>query len=241
MPSLGVVIFTCARDRALAELAVSTVPAGWPVCIVISPEDIAAFRGFPAEQTIVSSFSRGATLDGGEAVLGVTHSLKLAAEHLGNPEHIAKVDSDCLLYDASFLDPEVAGRGLRGFAHHLRPGAALGLAYAMETNVVPEVEAVLRSWMKVQNPSGWGEDLAVTLAAQVALGDPFGSDHRRPFSTVFWDRFDGGTPGRGKLAGHYRGRTWMRKRGVTDEGQMTEMALASMRRDLDSGFAKPRR
>lgn len=234
MSSQGVVIFSCARDRELADLAVSTVPVGWPVCLVIEPKDITAFQGFRAEQTIVSDFQRGQTLNGGNAVLGVLGALRLAAKQLGDPHHIAKVDSDCLLYDPTFLDPELAGAGFRGFAHHIRPGAALGLAYAMETALVDEVEAVIHSWMKVQNPATWGEDVAISVAAQVALGDPFGSDHRRPFSAVFWDRFDGSPPSlRRHIAGHYRGRTMLKKLGIIDEDEITACALKDMRRDAD--------
>lgn len=232
MPSQGVAIFSCARDIELARLAVGTVPRDWPVCVIIEPRDIEAFQGFPSEALIVCDFPRGETLDGQHAVLGVVRALRLAARHIGDPEHLAKVDSDCLLYDPGFLDPDLTGRGLRGFAHHLRPGAALGLAYAMETALLAEVEAVLKGWLGIQDARQWGEDVAITTAAQVALGDPFGSDHRRPFSAIFWDAFDGATPGPNKLAGHYRGRTNLRKRGVTDEAGFTEHALASMRRDL---------
>lgn len=232
MPSQGAVVFSCARDRDLAELAVATIPAGWPVCVIIAPEDLPAFSGFRAEQIIVCDFPRGRTLDGGEAVLGVTHALRLAAEHIGNPLHLAKVDSDCLLYDPGFLDPELMGAGIRGFAHHLRPGATLGLAYAMETALISEAEAVLRHWMKVQNPAAWGEDVAITTAAAVALGSPF-DDCRRPFSAIHWERFDGATPGPNKLAGHYRGRTNLRKLGIIDEPTITAKALETMQRDID--------
>lgn len=228
----GVAIFSCARDLELARLAVRTVPADWPVCVIIAPEDVPAFRGFPAEAVLVSQFDRGTTLDGGQAVLGVTHSLQLAAAHLGNPEHMAKVDSDCLLYKTGFLDPELTGRGIRGFAHHLRPGATLGLAYAMETSLIGEVEAVLKHWMRVQNPRAWGEDVAITTAAAVALGDPF-EDLRRPFSAIYWDRFDGALPKPNQLAGHYRGRTMLKKQGIVDEPTITARALADMERDAE--------
>lgn len=241
MPSQGVAVFTCSRDIELARLAVRTVPKDWPVCLIIASADIEAFRGFPAEQVIVCDFPRGDTLNGWAAVVGVASALRLAARHLGDPEHMAKVDSDCLLYDPGFLDPELTGRGLRGFAHHLRPGAALGLAYAMETALIGEVEAVLKGWLAIQDAKHWGEDVAITTAAQVALGDPFGSDHRRPFSAIYWDAFDGKLPGPNKLAGHYRGRTMLRKMGVTDEAEITIRALADMRRDFEAMPAIHRR
>lgn len=232
MPSQGVAIFSCARDIELARLAVHTVPAEWPICVIIAPEDVAAFRGFKAEAVMVAQFDRGTTLDGGQAVLGVTHSLRMAAAHLGNPEHMAKVDSDCLLYHPSFLDPELTGRGIRGFAHHLRPGATLGLAYAMETALIAEAEAVIKHWMRVQHPRDWGEDVAISTAAAVALGQPF-DDLRRPFSAIYWDRFDSALPKPNQLAGHYRGRTYLRKLGITDEPTMTAKALADMQRDVE--------
>lgn len=228
MPSTGVAIFSCRRDMAIARLAVSTLPLGWPVCLIVAPEDMDCFAGFPADAIVSSRFDRGRTLDGSGAVLGVLAGLKDAASTL-RTDRIAKLDSDCLLYDPAFLE----GQGLRGFAHHRIPGAALGLAYSMPADILPDMRRVLSSWMDRQPAAYWGEDVALTSAAQAVLRDPFSLDQRTQYNRLWWEKFDGSEPSKGKHhAGHYRTRYWLKRAGGVTEEEFSAMALRSMERDL---------
>lgn len=223
--SVRVVFFSCRRDAELFRVALSTVPTGWEVRVVVEPGDRDAFAGLgDAVEVVEDGFSRGRTLNGGEALLGVARQLGLAARGV---ERVAKMDSDSLLFAPGFLD----FRGLAGIAHPFATGAALGLAYSMPYEAAVLLEDRAREELRLGSLVVAEDKFLTPLALALANGD----DGRLGLASLFWERFDGRLPEPGgrEVVGHYRSRRSARKVGVSDEAGINRLALEAMLRDRE--------
>jgi hypothetical protein len=158
---MRVVIFTCGRDAGKAALATRTVPAGWPVawCLDAPDADLPLPKGVAR---IVEPFKRGVNLSGPAACFGVARVLEREARVTGR---VAKLDSDTLLVDPSFL---LVGE-LAGVAHGTGGGAAYGLAYALSSKAAGRAVEGLQSDAK-RDILPCAEDVAITRAARAGGG-----------------------------------------------------------------------
>lgn len=120
---MRLVVFTCARDREKAALATRTVPASWSVAWVLDACDANLTTPARVEKLVVP-FDRGRHLDSPAACGWVARVLAAQAKAHGR---VAKMDSDCLLVDPSFLETG----DLAGMDYPKSQGAVYGLAYAL--------------------------------------------------------------------------------------------------------------
>lgn len=186
---MRVVLFTCRRDREKAALATRTVPDGWPVAWIVSPED--ADLDAPAGvDLLVRPFDRGRNLAGRSAVLGVSGVLAEQSLQFGR---VAKMDSDCLVLDwGPFLEGDLAG-----MAHLGVPLAAYGLCYALSESSAQEARRRVLAADRL-GATLTGEDIWVTASA-LAGG---GVDARLPIGAFWESAHNGETPPAGRVAIH---------------------------------------
>lgn len=153
---MRVLVFTCKRDAGKARLATRTIPAGWSVGWVVDGVD-AGLVPPAGVDLLVRPFDRGTNLAGAGAVLGVAGVLAEQAALFGR---VAKVDSDCLLVDPSFL---LLG-DVAGMAHSTFPCAAYGLAYALGPEAAQRAAEGVKRAIRHGSHIG-GEDVWVTSCA----------------------------------------------------------------------------
>lgn len=205
---MRVIIFTCERDKGKAALATRTVPHDWPVAWVVDSKD--EWISAPANvDVLVRDFPRGRNLYGPEAVIGIIEVLNEQTEEHGR---VAKIDSDCLLIDPSFLE-----RGdIAGMAHQGVVGGAYGLAYALS------LKASQKAWQTLLRAISLGtkpmaEDVCITSAAQSSEME----DGRLPIGAFWESHHDGSLPVLGRNKAVHCGCTVYSKR----EGPQVEQEM----------------
>lgn len=211
---MRVLIFTCHRDKEKAKLATLTVPATWSVAWVVDESD-AKIDAPDDVEVLIRPFNRGRNLFGTDAVLGIADVLTEQAEKFGR---VAKIDSDCLLVDPSFLTKG----DLAGMTHKTVVGAAYGLAYALSLKAsCGALQTLLRGVLLGCKPMA--EDVSITSAANQC-----GIEDGRLPTGAFWEtQHDGQECPLGKVAIHCGAVKF-----ASREGRMVELEMKRLGDEL---------
>ena len=186
---MQVVMFTCQRDVEKATLSVSTLPADWDVAWIVESKD-ADIKVPDGVKLSVRDFKRGHNLLGSEAVLAIAVILLEYSKISGR---VAKIDSDALIIDPSFLS-----RGdVSGQAHNRFLYAAYGMAYALSHKAAQRAVDTLKRHMAM-GYEPLAEDVAITGAANQS--DMV--DGRLPICSFWETRHDGAICPIGRVAIH---------------------------------------
>jgi hypothetical protein len=186
---MQVVMFTCQRDIEKATLAVSTLPADWAVAWIVESKD-ADIKAPDGVEVSVRDFKRGHNLIGSEAVLAIADIL---LEYSRISGRVAKIDSDALIIDPSFLSQG----DVSGMTHNRFLYAAYGMAYALSQKAAERCVDTLKRH-QAMGYEALAEDVAITGAANQS--DMV--DGRLPLRSFWETRHDGSFCPAGRVAIH---------------------------------------